>query len=108
MHQSTHGLAVAYTAKCLPVSFTLSADMYLAASCCPEGVEGMQFRFPIKVDFKADVTECPAGWEAGLHAVGSLEPLWSGCRTPLDPLLTFSSVDIPPEAPQGRRPPDYK
>jgi hypothetical protein len=66
------------TSRCLLPSVPTS---YLAASCCLEGVEGSQSRFPIKVDFKADVSECLTGWEVAIHVVGSPEPGLSPHKT---------------------------
>lgn len=82
------------TSRCLLPSVPTS---YLAVSCCLEGVEGSQSQLPIKVDFKADVSECPTSWELGIHVVGSPEPGWLPPE-PLDHLLLFSSMDISSEA----------
>lgn len=42
---------MSFTAKCLPVTFALSADKYLAASCCLEGVGGSQSRLGVFGNF---------------------------------------------------------
>jgi len=67
----TCDLAVGSAAKCLPVSFTLSADKYSAA-------------------FEAEISECPTGWEGGdsYNCCQSLY-VWAGSRTPLHHLLMF-------------------
>lgn len=42
---------MSFTAKCLPVTFALSADKYLAASCCLEGAGGSQSRLGVFGNF---------------------------------------------------------
>lgn len=40
-------------------------------------------KFPIRANFRADVSEWSTGWEAGIPAVGPPEPVGAASRTPL-------------------------
>lgn len=87
---------MSFTAKCLPVTFALSADKYLAASCCLEGVGGSQSRlgvfdnfgkvgvsFPSRLTLRLRSLSVALGGRRGIHAVDSPEPVWADPSTPL-------------------------